>query len=195
MSDDWGDYAKEWDNPDTRQYSNQAFDSWSKKVAPLIPNLSESRVLDFGCGTGLLTEKLVPLCDQVVGVDTSSRMIEELQQKIADRPLVNVIPLATAIDPASVEAYPELASKFDMIVASSVCSFLPDYPSTLQVLSSLLRKGGIFVQWDWPNEMPADRITDAFDSAQLDIVRIEEDFEMTGEGNSASVMLGIGRRS
>ncbi|MCH8334286.1 MAG: class I SAM-dependent methyltransferase [Proteobacteria bacterium] len=41
-----------------------------------------------------------------------------------------------------------LTEKFDLVVASSVCSFLPDYNSTLRDLSSALKPGGLFVQWE-----------------------------------------------
>jgi 2-polyprenyl-3-methyl-5-hydroxy-6-metoxy-1,4-benzoquinol methylase len=194
MSDDWGDYAKEWDSPDTRLYANQVFDTWTKNVATLVPELSECRILDFGCGTGLLTEKIAPLCAQVVAVDTSDRMVDELRQKISGGSLSNVTPLTIDVDSSSVKTSPELSIKFDLIVASSVCSFLPDYNSTLQVLSSLLKSGGVFAQWDWLSEMPVERIAGAFESAGLDSVGIETSFDMSAKGETALVVSGIGRR-
>jgi hypothetical protein len=39
--------------------------------------------------------------------------------------------------------------KFDLITASSVCAFLPDYEAMLFTLRSLLAPNGKFVQWDW----------------------------------------------
>ena len=39
------------------------------------------RILDFGCGTGLLTEKLAPLVREVIAVDTSPNMIDVLRRK------------------------------------------------------------------------------------------------------------------
>ena len=195
MSDDWGDYAKGWENQDTRSYANQAFESWETNVAPLVPNLSDGRILDFGCGTGLLTEKLAPLCAQVVAVDTSDRMVDELRKKISAGALSNVTPLTITIDSSSVKTSPELSPKFDMIVASSVCSFVPNYNATIQVLASLLENGGVFVQWDWLNEMPVERIADAFQSAGLDSVSIGESFDMSAEGETAAVVSGVGRRA
>ena len=54
MSDSWDDYAIEWDaNPSVIEYSNKAFNSLCKFV-----NLQGLSVLDFGCGTGLLAEKV-----------------------------------------------------------------------------------------------------------------------------------------
>ncbi len=58
----WDEAATGWDTrADTRLYAERAFESWNRKIAPLVSYLTESRVLDFGCGTGLLTEKLAPL--------------------------------------------------------------------------------------------------------------------------------------
>lgn len=39
------------------------------------------RVLDLGCGDGVITKKLEPLCTHVVGVDASAAMIEEAKSK------------------------------------------------------------------------------------------------------------------
>jgi len=75
-ADSWDDFAADWDNePDVRKYADKAFESWQRKAAPLISSMAETRVLDFGCGTGLLTEKLAPLCQHVVAVDTSVEKI------------------------------------------------------------------------------------------------------------------------
>ncbi len=41
------------------------------------------------------------------------------------------------------------SSDFDLIYASSVCSFLPDYESAIIALARLLKRGGYFVQLDW----------------------------------------------
>jgi 2-polyprenyl-3-methyl-5-hydroxy-6-metoxy-1,4-benzoquinol methylase len=192
MSEGWGKQAKGWDSPDTQLYADQAYASWRSKIAPLIPNLAESRVLDFGCGTGLLTERLAPLCGHIVAVDTSRRMIEVLRGKVADRPIDNVTSLITAIDSSAVASYPELAGRFDLIVASSVCSFLPDYEATLRVLASLLRPDGVFAQWDWMSEMPVQRIQDALVAAGLNRVSIDKDFEFVMEDEPMPVVLGIG---
>lgn len=194
MSEGWGELAKDWDNADTQLYADRAFDSWSRRIAPLISNLSDSRVLDFGCGTGLLTEKLAPICGHIVAVDTSGRMIEVLQTKVVDGHIGNVTSLVTAVDSCAVRNHPELSEKFDFIAASSVCGFLPDYDSTLRVLSSLLRLGGIFAQWDWLSEMPIERIRAAFEASQLASVSIEEVFEMRMKDESMPVVLGIAYR-
>ncbi len=190
----WDDLATGWDtNADTRLYAERAFESWNCKIAPLVSDLRESRVLDFGCGTGLLTEKLAPLWGHIVAVDTSAGMIDVLQSKIVDKRIGNITPLVTAIDSAAISENPELSDKFDLVIASSVCSFLPDYVSTLRDLSSALKPGGLFVQWDWLSEMPIERIRGAYETLGLINLGVEEAYAMTMEDEAMPVVLGIAR--
>ncbi len=190
----WDELATGWDTrADTRLYAERAFESWNRKIAPLVSDLTESRVLDFGCGTGLLTEKLAPHCGHIVAVDISAGMINVLQSKVVDKHIDNITPLVTAIDSAAINENPELSEKFDFVVASSVCSFLPDYDSTLRDLSSALKPGGLFVQWEWLSEMPIERIRGAYETSGLINLGVEQAFVMTMEGEPMPVVLGIAR--
>lgn len=47
-------------------------------------------VLDFGCGTGLVTLALLPFVRSVTGVDSSQGMLDVLNRKIAERGLSNI---------------------------------------------------------------------------------------------------------
>ncbi len=47
-------------------------------------------VLDFGCGTGLLTLALQPLVRSITGADTSAGMLEVLERKVDEQGLGNV---------------------------------------------------------------------------------------------------------
>ena len=44
------------------------------------------RVLDVGCGEGLLVERLVAVCDEVVGIDADAASIERAQDRLRGRP-------------------------------------------------------------------------------------------------------------
>ena len=47
-------------------------------------------VLDFGCGTGLLTLRLAPLVKSITGMDTSQGMLDVLKAKITQQGQTNV---------------------------------------------------------------------------------------------------------
>lgn len=47
-------------------------------------------VLDFGCGTGLVTLRLQPLVGTITGADSSPGMIEKLREKCASQGITNV---------------------------------------------------------------------------------------------------------
>ena len=190
--DEWDDHAVGWNaNNDVRIFAEKAFDSLGRKIAPLMPNLADVRILDFGCGTGLLSEKLAPLCRHIVAVDTSAKMTGVLRNKVIDDGIENITPLQTAINTAAVSEHPELTVKFDLIVASSVCNFLPDYEATLRDLSSMMKPGGYFVQWDWLADMSLDRIRGAYTATGLKIIVVEEAFVMEMGDESMPVAMGL----
>ena len=192
---EWDDIATGWDsNEDVQLYAEKAFDSWIRKVLPLLTNLPTSRILDFGCGTGLLTQRLAPLCHQIVAVDTSARMIDVLRRKVIKAGIENITALQIAVNTTTINEVPELVGKFDLIVASSVCSFLADYEATIGDLSCLLNPGGYFIQWDWLADMPVERIQGAFEASGLIGQVVEEAFTMNENGESMPVVMGIGKR-
>ena len=141
MSENWDQYAEGWDtDDDVIEYSRKAFKSLTEIIDPGGLN-----VLDFGCGTGLLTEHLSPVAKRIVALDSSEKMISVLKSKQMD----NVVALAVELSEDTIKENDVLKTRFDLIVASSVCAFLPDYENTLRLLETLLVPGGSFVQWDW----------------------------------------------
>lgn len=87
--------AASWDeNPARVKLAADIARTISEQIA-LTPAMD---VLDFGCGTGLLTLNLQPHVRSVTGVDTSRGMLDVLEAKIASQNLTNV---TTALfDPA-----------------------------------------------------------------------------------------------
>lgn len=193
-TDKWDDIAPDWDSrSDVHLYADNAFDSWNRRVAPLIEDMREINVLDFGCGTGLLTEKFASQVNSIVAVDTSVNMLHVLKGKLRASGITNVNAIVTTINSDSVASDPELLSDFDLVIASSVCSFLPDYEETLCTIVRTMKPGGIFVQWDWIDDMAVDRIGRAYGKAGLKCVSIGEEFAMDGENGPMQVIMGIGQ--
>ncbi|QDO83712.1 methyltransferase domain-containing protein [Shewanella psychropiezotolerans] len=190
MSDSWDDYADGWDsNSDVIEYSKIAFDSLCEFISPEGLN-----VLDFGCGTGQLTEKIARVASSVVAIDSSPKMIEVLKNKN----IHNVNSLSCEISRNSINENPIFKPGFDLIVASSVCAFVPNYEKTLSDLKLLLKEGGIFIQWDWKRSNEDDDfgftneiITNAYSNVGLSLVRVSEEFSLTSEKGTMQVLMGV----
>jgi predicted TPR repeat methyltransferase len=144
MATSWDDVAADWDNEkSTGVYASKAFESLQN-----IIDVQGARVLDFGCGTGLLSERLSPLVKEIVALDSSEAMIEQLDKK----ELVNVEPVVDFLTRGLVAMHPAFRDQFDVVVASSVCSFLPNYSDVADIVYSLIDEGSYFVHWDWLSE-------------------------------------------
>jgi 2-polyprenyl-3-methyl-5-hydroxy-6-metoxy-1,4-benzoquinol methylase len=192
MTDGWDEYAPGWDDdPSARAYAAAAYTSLVSALVERGRELAGARVLDFGCGTGLLTERLVDQVQSIVAVDTSTAMLDVLRAKAAAHGWTGVKPLGDrefAVGP------------YDLIVCSSVCSFLDDYAAVAADLAARLAPGGVFVQWDWelddsdedPHGMTREQITHALTAAGLEAVSVGIGFEAEFESMTMRPLMGIG---
>jgi 2-polyprenyl-3-methyl-5-hydroxy-6-metoxy-1,4-benzoquinol methylase len=183
---DWDDCAATWDeNQSVQEYGEKAFQSLTGHVDVT----SVHSLLDFGCGTGQLTDKFASSCSRIVAIDASKAMIEVLEGKGYQ----NVTTVGDFLTPELLATNPCFHEKFDVIVASSVCSFLPNYEETLLLLRSLLKPTGQFIQWDWlSDEFSKNRVENAMSAAGFVQVETSEPFSMEAEGSTMQVLMGVG---
>ncbi len=194
MKNEWDEYAANWDiDPVVEEYATLAFSELTKKV-----NFNGLSVLDFGCGTGALTEKLSGEAKQIVAIDPSSEMIKYLDNKS----LNNVTSIDDYLSENLINQHVELSNKFDLIVASSVCSFLPCYETTLMLLKSLLKTNGIFIQWDWlADDEEADtglskkRVNKALSANQFTDIVISTPFKIKSAKGNMLVLMAYAKNS
>jgi len=194
MSDSWDDYAEEWDtNIDAISYSEKAYESLIDEI-----NITDKSILDFGCGTGLLTERMSPLASSIVAIDTSTKMIAALQAK----KIPNVISLHEPLTSELIRNNSAFINKFNIIIASSVFSFLPNYDSILQLLKSLLASDGLLIQWDWlsPDNNPKFGLSEAtikqsFDRAGFTQATLTKPFSLTTDKGKMPVVMGIAKNT
>ena len=160
---EWDEQATGWDdNEAVRAYAEAAHASLMAAVTDAGIELSAATVCDFGCGTGLMTERLVAACGPIDAVDTSAAMREVLAAKIGRHGWTDVRVLERL--PADVPGY-------GLIVCSSVLSFVDDHPATVALLSTHLAPGGLLVHWDWeaePDDPEGGLTRDEMESALLD---------------------------
>ncbi len=93
----------------------------------------------------------------------------------------------------AISEYRDTLGQFGLVVASSVCSFLPNFEATLCHIGSIMKPGGIFVQWDWIDDMPAEKIRDAFTKAGMSCISVEKGFDFGGKDGPVTVVMGIGK--
>ncbi len=191
MAQDWDGLAKNWEsNPATEQFAQSVFAQLQQ-----LTQLDGIKVLDFGCGTGQLSQLLSPIVKDIVALDASEAMIEELDKK----ELLNVEPVVDALSRGLVAQHPAFRGQFDLVVASSVLAFVDDVESSLDIAHSLLNEGGYFVHFDWVAESEQDGFTlsrseNALSKAGFVDVEAKKVFDITSDGQTMSVLMGVGRR-
>ncbi|HHE0478662.1 TPA: class I SAM-dependent methyltransferase [Vibrio parahaemolyticus] len=191
MAQDWDGLAKNWEsNPATEQFAQSVFAQLQQ-----LTQLDGIKVLDFGCGTGQLSQLLSPIVKDIVVLDASEAMIEELDKK----ELLNVEPVVDALSRGLVAQHPAFRGQFDLVVASSVLAFVDDVESSLDIAHSLLNEGGYFVHFDWVAESEQDGFTlsrseNALSNAGFVDVEAKKVFDITSDGQTMSVLMGVGRR-
>ncbi len=97
------------------------------------------RVMDLGCGGGLLSESLAVLGAQVTGADPSDENIAAARRHAA------VGDLEIDYRPATVEALSRSGETFDAVLAMEVLEHVADVKGFLAAAAALVRPGGLFV--------------------------------------------------
>lgn len=96
----------------------------------------DSKVLDLGCGTGLIGKTLVDLCPYIEGVDISTNMIEETRKKAIYTTLhINDIHDFFLIN----------LKKFDLIIAADVFIYIGDIQTIFSSVRESLNPNGYFI--------------------------------------------------
>lgn len=71
---------------DTKMYSDKHdfVTEYGKELLTFVPDDKNQRILDLGCGTGVLTNELSKKSDHVIGVDSSREMIHQARENYPD---------------------------------------------------------------------------------------------------------------
>jgi SAM-dependent methyltransferase/acyl carrier protein len=113
---------------------------WVDDAGDRILSLEPKRVLEIGCGTGLLLFNLAPHCVRYVGTDFSPAALSYVRQHLSDDKVVLLE--RRADDFRDIEA-----GSFDGVILNSVVQYFPSVVYLLRVLENAVRatRSGGFV--------------------------------------------------
>ena len=158
--------ARQWDDSPVFRERGQKLAQAIRETVPLHRHMS---VLDYGCGTGLLSFPLKDELGAILLADSSAGMLDVVAEKIAAQGVTNMTPLKLDLlaDPAP-------AQKFDLIVTSMTLHHVPDTDHILHLFHGLLQPGGYLCIADLDQEDgsfhgPEVDVLHGFDRADLSL--------------------------
>jgi len=101
--------------------------------------LTGLRILDIGCGAGILCEPLAQLGASVVGIDLAKNTIHTASARAREMGLA----VEYRCEPA--EALADAGECFDVVVAMEVIEHVADYPLFLKTCAALAAPGGVVI--------------------------------------------------
>jgi 2-polyprenyl-3-methyl-5-hydroxy-6-metoxy-1,4-benzoquinol methylase len=202
----WDDLADSWESFEgVKEFSEGAYRLMKENVP--IADWSSCSILDVGCGTGYFDRLLADDCDcnKVVAMDPSRNMLDVLEQRIQESDGKNKDKIRVVNGSLDEEMVKKLRgenlSQFNVIVANSVCRFLPKYDEFLGCVESLLAPDGVFIQCDWQQDKEPfvndhkegfhrQMISDAYDKVGLEVVYLDDAFTI----ENIKILGAIGRK-
>jgi SAM-dependent methyltransferase len=97
----------------------------------------EMDVIDFGCGTGLLTFQIQPFVHSVTGVDSSQGMLDVFNKRITELKLNNVKALHSDLDKGDT-----LSGEYDLVMSNMTMHHIKDLEPLFQQFHNILVPGG-----------------------------------------------------
>jgi amino acid adenylation domain-containing protein len=124
----------------------QEMSDWLLNTVARIRRLMPRRVLEIGCGVGLLLQQLAPDCEVYRGVDFSAAAVEHLHDWIRTQPGLQHVQLERS---SALDLDAALPGGYDTIILNSVIQYFPDIDylqAVLERAAGWLAPGGrIFV--------------------------------------------------
>jgi SAM-dependent methyltransferase/acyl carrier protein len=119
---------------------------WVDHTTDRLLALEPRRVLEIGCGTGLLLFRLAPHCARYVGTDFSPIALQYLRQQIEN---VDTPARHAELIEATADHIPALEPEFDLVVLNSVVQYFPAVDYLVRVIEGALHRtapgGAIFL--------------------------------------------------
>jgi len=132
--------TREWDAATYDRVSGPQL-RWGLAVLERLELAGDERVLDAGCGSGRVTERLFERLPRgtVVALDASEAMLEEAARRLAPHRSRVELVRADLGEPLP------LSSPVDAVLSTAVFHWVPDHDALFRNLAAVLRPGGRLV--------------------------------------------------
>jgi len=147
-------------------YDRRYAEIQKEKYRLVLKNLPEKvgRILDLGCGTGLLLDDLSKRADIVVGIDASEKMLGAAKARKARAELV----LADA------DHLPFKDASFDCVVSVTLLQNIPEPGTCVDGAARVLKKGGLAVFTTLKRKHSLDDVKGWVESAGMRVAELGE---------------------
>jgi len=131
---DFNKDAATWDeNPGRVKMAESVFQSLNNNFK-FLKNMD---VMDFGCGTGLLSVQILPFVNSVTCVDSSTGMLAVLNSKISALKLSGIYTQKVDIDNGGT-----LTGKYDVVISSMTMHHIKNPAPLFKQFQEILKPGG-----------------------------------------------------
>lgn len=135
-----------------------------QKIRSQLKETSLKTALDYGCGTGLIGLGLIDLFASMLFVDSSSKMLEQVNLKLKTNPKESARTLCVDL----LDAIPPGLS-IDYIIMAQVLLHIPNTQLILSQLFEVLKPDGhlIIVDFDKNEDIISDKVHNGFIQSEL----------------------------
>ena len=193
--------AATWDDdPDKVRRAHEV----AEAVAAAVPLTGDERMLEYGAGTGLVSQALQDRVGPITLADTSAGMRAVMADKVA----TGALPSDARVVALDVEMQQVPQERFDLVVGSLVLHHVQQLDAALAALADLLTPGGhlaiadldqedgSFHQHDFDGHHGFDRAGLAADLEAVGLVdvRVQDCTRIEKDGRGYQVFLATARR-
>ena len=128
-----------------RDFTSEEMKVWVDTTVQRILDLNPSKVLEIGCGTGLLLSRIAPKCEKYVACDFSQKALDYIESRLINKnsELSNVVLYKSSADEL------DLSEDFDVVIINSVIQYFPNEKYLINVIQNSIQrlnpKGAIFI--------------------------------------------------
>lgn len=133
MTNPGNDSRNRWDSEGYDDDHSFVFE-YGEEVVDLLDPEDDERILDIGCGTGYLTDRIAASGADVVGLDASEEMIQEARENYSRCEFVHADARTFSFE-----------KQFDAVFSNAALHWIPDQDAALESIADALRSDGRFV--------------------------------------------------